>query len=505
MVLKVYLDPCTVNSRKVLAGLKLMGVDYEYNHIDYFKGEQKSEEYLKINPCATVPGAVDGDLCIMESNAIMAYAADFKGSPAYPKDLKIRARVNSWLLWESSRWFQSCYIYLVDNVVKPLLNAEPDQAVIDKEAPNFHKLASVLEAQLLKTKFLACDEVTIADIAIAAPMHLHEAQKLPLEKYPKLSAWLAEIEKLPAWKETQGAVEKALLPHKTANGTSSAATNGSANGAGQGQVKATFNYTKDLSDKLTELYFYDDPKAATIHEPGDDPHEMTVYGAWKQNDETPFDVDVNGFSIHKFHSECSEWENEEAVKKTLYPEVVEFLKKQTGAKRVLVFDHTIRTKANVGKKLTQETNTTQRAPVMLVHCDYTAESGPVRVKQLLGDEADELLSKRVAFINVWKPVRGVVKERPLAMCDIKSAPKEDFFKLYLRYRERTGENYVMRHQDAHKWWYFPEITPEQVILLKTYDSEGPARFVGHSAFEDPTTPADAPARESVEIRTICFF
>ena len=77
----------------------------------------------------------------------------------------------------------------------------------------------------------------------------------------------------------------------------------------------------------------------------------------------------------------------------------------------------------------------------------------------------------------------------------------------LRYRERTGEIFVMRHSSAHRWWYFPHMTPENVVLLKTYESEtdGRARFLGHSAFDDPNTPPDAPTRESIEIRTMAFF
>lgn len=269
-------------------------------------------------------------------------------------------------------------------------------------------------------------------------------------------------------------------------------------------VRATINYTKDLGDKLTELYFYEDPKAAGIHEPGDDPHEMAFHDGWAHAKD--FHEDKQGFAVRDFKSSYSQWEDEDAVRSKFYPEVVEFLKKNTGAKRVLVFDHTIRSAANNAKKLTQETNTSQRSPVMLVHCDYTAESGPLRVRQLLPDEAEDLLKRRVAFINVWKPL-NVVEERPLAMCDVTSAPPEDFFKLYLRYRDRTGENYVMTHHDRHKWWYFPKMTPDQCILLKTYESEedGRARFVGHTAFEDPTSAKDAPMRESIEIRTIAFY
>lgn len=261
----------------------------------------------------------------------------------------------------------------------------------------------------------------------------------------------------------------------------------------------------DTDPKLTELYFYETEKSKDVHEPGDDPREVQIYDAWSMANE--FSIDKNGFELStQLKTEFDDWEDGEKVQKEFYPQVVEFLKKNTGAKRVLVFDHTIRTKANDQKKLTDQSNTGQRAPVMLVHCDYTAESGPTRVKQLLPDEADELLKSRCAFINVWKPVRNRVEERPLCMCDVRTAPATDFFKLHLRYRDRDGENYVMRYSDRQKWYYFPGMTPKQVILLKTYDSDKErAQFVGHSAFVDPTSPPDAKTRESVEIRTIAFF
>ena len=268
--------------------------------------------------------------------------------------------------------------------------------------------------------------------------------------------------------------------------------------------RATFNYTKDV-EKLTEIYFYECEAAKDVHTPGDDPHEMAVTDGWYRA--PSFSVDKEGFSLRDFKTDYDQWDDDESVRASFYPEVVDFLKKTTGAKRVLVFDHTIRTKSNEAKPLTDQKQTSQRAPVMLVHCDYTSESGPLRVRQLLPDEAEDLLSRRVAFFNVWKPIRRVVEERPLAMCDVTSTAPQDFFKLHLRYHDRNGENYVMRHSPNHKWWYFPKVTPEQVILLKTYESEtdGRARFVGHSAFEDPNSPPDAPTRESIEIRTIAFF
>lgn len=215
-MLQVYLDPITINCRKVLAGLDLVNAPFDLHHIDYFKGEQKSPSYTAINPMATIPAAVDGPVVITESNAIMQYAADaVGGSPAYPQDLKRRADVNSLLLWESSAWFGSCYVFLVENVVKPLLKGEPDKAKLEGETPNFHKLAGILDARLAKSQWLCGDEVTIADIAVASPMHLWEAAKLPLEQHPNLKRWMTQnVEKLPCWQKTQGAVEKALLPGK---------------------------------------------------------------------------------------------------------------------------------------------------------------------------------------------------------------------------------------------------------------------------------------------------
>ena len=113
-----------------------------------------------------------------------------------------------------------------------------------------------------------------------------------------------------------------------------------------------------------------------------------------------FTIDKNGFSVHDFHAKHNNWVDDESIRLNFYPEVVDFLKATTGATRVLVFDHTIRSERNAQKKLTDEKNTSQRTPVMLVHCDYTAEFGSVRVTQLLGSEAEDLLSRRVAFINL---------------------------------------------------------------------------------------------------------
>jgi glutathione S-transferase len=203
--MQIHADPITVNCRKVLAGLDLMGAEYDLVHVDYFQGAQKAEPYVSINPNASVPAMVDGDFVLWESNAILQYAADKLGNErVYPRDLQTRADINRWLLWESSSWFPSCYVFLVENCVKPLLGGQPDAAVLDAQAAQFHKLAGILDCRLAGRDWVAGDGgPTIADIALAAPMHLHGWQQLPLADHPNLRRWLTErVEALPSWQKT---------------------------------------------------------------------------------------------------------------------------------------------------------------------------------------------------------------------------------------------------------------------------------------------------------------
>jgi hypothetical protein len=268
-------------------------------------------------------------------------------------------------------------------------------------------------------------------------------------------------------------------------------------------VRSTFNYTLD-DGNVPEIFFYEPEEPVEPHQPGNDPREMSVFDGWSRVDR--FSLDREGFELQPFGYKFDRWSDNTAIETQLYPKVTEFIRKHVGAERVHIFDHTIRSKVNE-RKQTSEDSTTQRAPVLLVHCDFTPHSGPLRVRQILPDEADKLLQRRVAFYNFWLPFNNRVEEMPLAMCDATTSPDADLLKMILRYRDRTGEIFVMRHSEVHRWWYFPLMEPTQALLLKTYDSEtdGRARFMGHSAFTDPTTPPDARTRSSIEIRTMAFF
>lgn len=206
MAMKLYLDPITVNCRKVLAGFKLMGTKFEEVKVDYFTGQFKSPEYTAINPNQSLPALIDDGFVVWESNAILMYAADKDGKAQfYPKDLKTRTDVNRWLLWEANQWFPSCYTWLVEYVVKPFLEQKPDMQLLENSTPKFHQLAEIIDNAVAKQPFLCGNQVTIADIAVAAPMHLHQWQRLPLDSHPNLVAWMNRVEALPCWKETDAA------------------------------------------------------------------------------------------------------------------------------------------------------------------------------------------------------------------------------------------------------------------------------------------------------------
>jgi hypothetical protein len=178
------------------------------------------------------------------------------------------------------------------------------------------------------------------------------------------------------------------------------------------------------------------------------------------------------------------------------------VKAQSGAKRVVVFDHTLRT-ADEGLREQKKI----REVVPRVHNDYTEWSAPKRVHDLLPDEADELLKRRFAVVQVWRPIRLPVETFPLALADARTLSFDDFIITERRYAHRVGQTYSVRYNPDHEWFYFPHMRREEAIVFKVFDSEkdGRARWTAHTAFDDPTSRPNAPPRESIEIRTLAFF
>jgi len=146
-------------------------------------------------------------------------------------------------------------------------------------------------------------------------------------------------------------------------------------------------------------------------------------------------------------------------------------------------------------------------PVRNAHNDYTEWSGPQRVRDLLPDEADELLKRRFAVVQVWRPIRHPVEREPLAIADARSIGMKELFPSSRVYPDRVGEVYHCAYNPQHRWYYFPRMLRDEAIVFKTFDSakDGRARWTAHSAFDDPTSRPDAPPRESIEMRTLAFF
>jgi hypothetical protein len=213
-------------------------------------------------------------------------------------------------------------------------------------------------------------------------------------------------------------------------------------------------------------------------------------------------LDREGFAVLNHRSAVHDFWDDAEVRRVYYKESEALLRQATGADRVVIFDHTTRRHI----RGTQDRSAATRQPARRVHVDHTARSGPQRVRHFLGVEADRLLRGRVQIINLWRPIRGPVRDAPLAVCDASSVAPHELVPTDLVYRDRVGETYSVRYNPAHRWYYLPEMTPDEALLLKCYDSrtDGGARFAPHTAFNDPTAPHDAPPRESIELRTFVF-
>jgi hypothetical protein len=250
--------------------------------------------------------------------------------------------------------------------------------------------------------------------------------------------------------------------------------------------------------------------------------------------EQNFSVDTSGFAVYNSPAKERVFTDEEAVQKGYYAEVESLLKeKLSGVKKVVIFDHTIRRKEK----------SSPRQPVQQVHVDQTPGAAEVRVRRHLpADEAEELLKGRYQIINVWRPIQNPASDFPLAVIDWRSTTPTDFVKVDLLYPKRQdketnddrgkevlpdptsatstagyeikGETFAVRPNDDHKFFYMKDMTVDETMFIKCFDSrgdslrngvEGRARCTPHTAFFDPETPADAPGRQSIEVRCLVFY
>ena len=266
-------------------------------------------------------------------------------------------------------------------------------------------------------------------------------------------------------------------------------------------VEAGLFYLTPMAEKPYTLAYRTDETGQPTTNAVYEERQVPIYDA--RAAAAGLDLDREGMAFAVSPSRVKDFYDEAELDAVAHREAAELVARVTGAARVEVFDHTLRRR---NSDIPDRAAGAPRQPVMRVHNDYTEGSGPQRVRDLMGDEAEGLLKQRYAFINVWRPLKGPVVDTPLAVCDARSVAPADWVASDMVYEDRRGEIYVATWSQAHRWLYFPRMTPDETILIKCYDTRTDvARFAPHSAFTDPTTPEGAPPRESIEIRTVAFF
>ena len=265
-------------------------------------------------------------------------------------------------------------------------------------------------------------------------------------------------------------------------------------------VEATINYVVDTGVQVVNIPSTPGgEKSSHIGEY----EEKTVSVTDARPTVADLSLDREGFALVKFETRVSDFYEPDQITDVYNPEIEALIKRETGAKDVMVFDHTLRAGDDGIRK-----EKMVREPVQRAHNDYTIRSGPVRVQDWFGEEeARPLLKRRFAIINIWRSIHGAIESMPLAICDARSVAQSDLIAAVRRAKERTGETYRLAHNPAHRWFYFPLMQMDEAMLIKSYESEedGRARFTPHTAFADPTTPPDAAPRQSIETRVFAFF
>jgi hypothetical protein len=265
-------------------------------------------------------------------------------------------------------------------------------------------------------------------------------------------------------------------------------------------IEATLSYFVDTAEMPVTLVGEPGGSDRRVGGGASEPHRVILRNGRPHADD--FALERNGFRFVRHVTKVVDFFDQDEIRRVYYPEMEALVKAESGAARVEVFDHTLRT---ADEELRQAVKI--RDPVRRVHNDYTEWSGPQRVRTFLPDEAEELLQRRFAVIQVWRPIRHPVESWPLAIADAQSISPENLVVTERRYPDRIGQTFAITYNPAHRWYWFPHMQPNEALVFKTYESEkqGRARWTAHTAFEDPSTPPHARPRESIEIRTLAFF
>ena len=236
-------------------------------------------------------------------------------------------------------------------------------------------------------------------------------------------------------------------------------------------IEATLNYIVDDGTKVFTIVA--GPGGSDTRSGGTpDPRRMTIHNGRPHTKD--FVLDRNGFRFVRHDTKVADFYDEAELKRVYYPEMEALIKAESGAKRVVVFDHTLRTADDDLREAKQI-----REVVRRVHNDYTEWSAPQRVRDILRGEAEELLKRRFAIIQVWRPIRHPVETHPLAIADAQTLSPSDMIVSERHAPGRIGQTYAIKYNPAHKWFWFPRMRREEAwssrcsIRRKTAAPAGP--------------------------------
>jgi glutathione S-transferase len=204
MSLKLHVFPLSPRAFKVLFAAHQLGIDYELQFVDLFKGQQNTPEFRALNPHSRMPVLEEDGYVLWESNAIVNYLASKRPEAnLLPAEMRARLAVEKWQFWDSNHWDPTCAIFVFERFVKGAIGrGEADPAEIARGEQLFKRVAPALDAELGKHRYVAGDRFTVADISVGSALAAAELAQYPLQQYRGIQRWHAELKDLPAWATT---------------------------------------------------------------------------------------------------------------------------------------------------------------------------------------------------------------------------------------------------------------------------------------------------------------
>lgn len=211
-------------------------------------------------------------------------------------------------------------------------------------------------------------------------------------------------------------------------------------------------------------------------------------------------LDVNGFALLRHASAVRDFRSETEIRGVYYPEIIALAKRTTGANEVFITQQVVRTEA---------TSDFNKAYARFLHCDYALENPRDTARRALskrGVDPCEYENCEFAWFNSWQPFDHPVEKNPLAVVDASTLAEGDVVDYYYTGYGTRGKSSMPVRSPTHRFYYVPHMQTDELLLLKQLDTRpGLSKVCPHTSFDDPTSPALASPRRSIEVRMVAVF